>query len=120
MRILIVDDETRLQRALEMKLSITGFEVDVANDGAGAYKKIADDGYDLILLDLYMPEMDGKTLLHKLRNEETHKHLIYVISNHAVEEQKIITDNLADRYYFKPDIRLTDFITDIFNDTGGK
>lgn len=66
-RILIVDDEDRIRRLLKMYLEREGFIIDEAGDGLTALEKVMKDNYDLILLDLMLPEMDGIDVCHKIR-----------------------------------------------------
>ena len=67
--ILIVDDEAILARALELKLQKVGFGVFVVNNGLQAIKAIKKQSFDLILLDILMPEMDGWEVLSALKGK---------------------------------------------------
>ena len=58
-RVLIVDDEKNIVTALENILNDEGYEVYVADDGLGALKMIQSDPPDLVLLDIWLPGMDG-------------------------------------------------------------
>jgi DNA-binding response OmpR family regulator len=72
-RILIIEDEKTLARALELKLTHSGFEVKTVFNGEAGVELIQKESFDLILLDLIMPKMDGFTVLSVLkeRNVET-------------------------------------------------
>jgi PAS domain S-box-containing protein len=65
-RILIVDDEPDVADSLAEMLEILGHDVDLADSGAAALRRIADKDYDVILTDLRMPNVDGMTLYRKL------------------------------------------------------
>ena len=65
-RILIVEDETAISRLIEMSLSRAGYDCTVANDGLTAANCIEENGYDLALLDIMLPGLDG----YALRSEE--------------------------------------------------
>jgi len=67
--ILIVDDEVILARALELKLLKVGFDVTVAENGQLALEEVKKRAFDLILLDLLMPEMDGWEVLTTLKGK---------------------------------------------------
>lgn len=67
-RILIIEDERPLSRALELKLTAAGFEVTVAADGESGLAKAKDGSYDLVLLDLILPKMDGFRVLEELKD----------------------------------------------------
>lgn len=66
-QILIVEDERTLAQALSLKLTSVGFGTDICGTGKEAIDKVVANTYDLILLDLVMPEMDGFAVLAKLR-----------------------------------------------------
>lgn len=66
-RILLADDEKSFTDVYQELLETEGFTVEVANDGQSAYQAITQGGYDLILLDIIMPEMDGVSILKKLQ-----------------------------------------------------
>ncbi len=67
-RILLVEDDTALHDAFGMVLGTAGYIVDSAYDGKQALEHVAENQYDIILLDLLMPVMDGKTFLKKFDN----------------------------------------------------
>ncbi len=67
-KILIVEDEKPVSRALQIKLSKAGFEVKVASNGKEALEIIPKEKFDLILLDLVMPEVDGFRVLETIKN----------------------------------------------------
>ena len=67
-KVLAVDDEERLLELLESLLTLKGdFQVSTASNGEEALTKVEEEQPDLILLDVVMPQMDGPTLAHKLR-----------------------------------------------------
>jgi DNA-binding response OmpR family regulator len=68
-KILIVEDERPMARALDLKLTHAGFEVQSAFDGEEALKKIGEEKYDLVLLDLIMPKLDGFAVLEGIKNK---------------------------------------------------
>ncbi|MET3696158.1 two-component system response regulator ResD [Bacillus oleivorans] len=69
--ILVVDDEERIRRLLKMYLEREGFKIEEAQDGAEALNKAFATDYDLILLDLMMPEVDGIEVTRRLREKKS-------------------------------------------------
>ena len=67
LKILIADDNKLSQIVLKKKLESAGATVDVADDGTGVMRYLDDQDYDLIILDMYMPEMDGRETLSAIR-----------------------------------------------------
>lgn len=67
--IIVVEDEKDLRELYVQILSQQGFEVDQAVDGEEGYMKLSKKTYDLVLLDIILPKMDGLQLLEKLKNE---------------------------------------------------
>lgn len=70
MRLLVVEDEKRLNEMIAKSLRKAGYEVDACYDGDSADAYMASEGYDLIVLDLNLPGMDGMTLLRSLRERD--------------------------------------------------
>jgi DNA-binding response OmpR family regulator len=66
-RILVVDDDPKIARLLQRGLSLKGFEVTVAEDGARGREAWAAGGFDLVLLDVMLPEVDGLSLCAERR-----------------------------------------------------
>ena len=67
LKILFIEDDVMLIKAYQTKLAMEGFEVDTAFDGVEAIQKLGFNDYDLILLDLMMPKIDGFNVLEILR-----------------------------------------------------
>lgn len=100
-RVLVVDDEPQIIRFLRPSLRAAGYEVIVAVDGAEALKAAATQAPDVILLDLGLPDMDGKTVISELRAWS--KVPIVVLSARDREAEKIAALDLgADDYVNKP------------------
>src|SRR5215831_14351987 len=81
-RILIVDDEPGIRQSLKGVFEDEGFTTDVVSSGEECLKKIDQDSYDLVLLDIWLPKMDGLETLRKLREKSPRTHVI-MISGHA-------------------------------------
>jgi len=69
-KILVIDDEPEVVELLKKRLERVGYQVITATDGMGGFKKACEQKPDLILLDIIMPEVDGLTVLRRLRAEE--------------------------------------------------
>jgi two-component system KDP operon response regulator KdpE len=100
-RVLIVDDEPQIQRFLKPSLAAAGYDVIAALTGAEALKAAATQAPDVILLDLGLPDMDGKVVIAELRSWS--KVPIVVLSARDREAEKIAALDLgADDYVNKP------------------
>jgi two-component system KDP operon response regulator KdpE len=100
-RVLVVDDEPQILRFLRASLGASGFEVIEAETGAAALKRAAADAPEIIVLDLGLPDMDGKDVIRSLR--EWSEIPIIVLSARAREAEKIEALDLgADDYVNKP------------------
>jgi DNA-binding response OmpR family regulator/anti-sigma regulatory factor (Ser/Thr protein kinase) len=87
-KILVVDDEIDIVGWLKHALTHYGFEVAEAYDGIQALKAVAEDLPDLILMDLKMPRMDGRTAIRRLRKREESRDIpIVVLSAHPVSDE---------------------------------
>lgn len=83
-KILIVEDEKYLRELYVEILQDEGFQVDAAADGEEGYLALLKGGYDLVLLDIMLPRMDGLKILEKLKNETPPKRpngIIVILSN---------------------------------------
>ena len=69
-RILIVEDEEKMARFIELELSHEGYEVSKAADGRTALERALSGDFDLILLDIMLPELNGLEVLRRLRAEK--------------------------------------------------
>jgi DNA-binding response OmpR family regulator len=85
--ILIVEDERPLAHALELKLGHSGYETHTARTGVEGLKEAKTDKYDLILLDLILPELDGFALLEELHKAKKTTPIV-ILSNLGQEEDK--------------------------------
>jgi len=100
-RVLVVDDEPQIHRFLKPALVASGHEVESVEDGASAIRRAATWGPDVILLDLGLPDMDGKEVIRAIR--EWSKTPIVILSARDRESEKIAALDLgADDYVNKP------------------
>lgn len=102
MRILIVEDEKRLAENLRELLEENSYAVDVAFDGEDGLEKGLGEEYDLIILDLGLPKMDGITVCKKIREEEVKTPVLMLTARGGVEQKVEGLDAGADDYLPKP------------------
>lgn len=99
--ILIVEDEQRIARFLQIELEHEGFRVSTEGNGEKAYDLIRGGSFDLVLLDLMLPGMDGMTLCRKVR-EFSDIAIIMLTARDDVEDKVNGLDSGADDYMTKP------------------
>lgn len=105
MRILVVDDEIDLANAVATGLRREGYAVDVSNGGADALERLAFQPYDLVCLDLTMPDIDGLEVCRQLREnppETGSPRVLILTARDSVDERITGLDAGADDYLVKP------------------
>jgi CheY-like chemotaxis protein/anti-sigma regulatory factor (Ser/Thr protein kinase) len=101
-RILVVDDDKTTRLVLRRVLTSAGFSTAVAKDGVEALKAIDAGGFDLMLLDVWMPRMNGLELLAKLRTSKTRPRVVVMTSDDAPETLLKAVREQAFKYVHKP------------------
>ncbi|MER7314007.1 MULTISPECIES: response regulator transcription factor [Streptomyces] len=101
-RVLIVDDEASLAELLSMALRYEGWEVRSAGDGAGALSTARDFRPDAVILDVMLPDMDGLTVLGRLRRELPDVPVLFLTARDAVEDRIAGLTAGGDDYVTKP------------------
>jgi len=86
MKILLLEDELMLQSAMVEYLTDTGYEVDAFEDGVEAFENCINESYDLFILDINTPSLDGLSLLEKLQNEKIFVPTIFVSAITQIEQ----------------------------------
>ena len=102
MQILIVEDELKLAHALRRGLLEENYAVDLAFDGEEALEKSDLNEYDLIILDLMIPKVDGISVLRKIRKTNTSLPIIILTAKNSPEDKVRGLDEGADDYITKP------------------
>ncbi len=100
-RIFIVEDERRIARFVQIELEHEGFQTATEDNGRRAYERIMQEDYDLVLLDIMLPEMDGVTICRKVR-ELSSIPIIMLTAKAEVEDKVNGLDIGADDYMTKP------------------
>lgn len=101
-RILLVEDEENLREAVKMNLEIEGYEVEVADSGAMALKKLEDRRFNLLILDVMLPEIDGFTLCQRIRLNDAHTPILFLTAKDSSQDKITGLRMGADDYLTKP------------------
>jgi DNA-binding response OmpR family regulator len=101
-RILIVEDEPEIAAALAYDLRLDGYEVEVAGDGESASLRGREPGWDLILLDVMLPKMDGFDVCRELRKAGVRTPILFLTARTHEAEKVLGLDLGADDYVTKP------------------
>ncbi len=86
-RILVVDDEPDLTQVSTLALEYHGFKVDSFNDPQEALAKFKPGSYDLIILDIKMPKMDGFELYHKIKKKDNNANICFLTASELYYEE---------------------------------
>src|SRR5438874_8162032 len=87
MRVLLIEDHKPLCRAMKRGLEEEGFAVDVANDGEEGDFKARSAEYDVIILDLMLPKVDGLTLLRRWRSDGLSVHVLVLTARDRIDDK---------------------------------
>ena len=102
MRLLVVEDEKKLCDMIAKSLHQAGYEVDTCNDGEEALEMICAEMYDLIVLDLNLPGMDGMDILRELRKENEETKVLILSARSQIADKVEGLDAGANDYMEKP------------------
>src|SRR4030065_2232419 len=102
MRILLVEDEQRLSNIIKKGLLEEGYAVDVAYDGVEGQYLAESEEYDLIILDIMLPKIDGLTLCRTLREKSIKTPVLMLTAKTTIEDKVAGLDSGADDYMTKP------------------
>src|SRR6185312_5543615 len=102
MRILVIDDEKKLAELIAAALRAERYAVDTAHHGRTAWEMIETYDYDLIILDLMLPELDGAEILRRTRRRNDQVPILILTARDATEEKVRNFEAGADDYLTKP------------------
>jgi two-component system OmpR family response regulator len=102
MRVLVVEDYPPIQNAVARSLREAGFAVDTAANGEEGLWFASNNDYDVIVLDLMLPAVDGLTILHRLRGQGRSTHVLVLTARDTVQDRVRGLDAGADDYLVKP------------------
>jgi two-component system alkaline phosphatase synthesis response regulator PhoP len=100
--ILLVEDEENLQEALKLNLELEGYEVTGSYDGVDALNKVQQEHFDLIILDVMLPEMDGITVCETIRLTNTEIPILILSAKNSSADRVLGLKKGADDYLTKP------------------
>jgi len=101
-RVLVVEDSVPIQKAVAKGLREAGFAVDVSGDGEEGLWYATSNDYDVVVLDLMLPRVDGLTILKRLRSEGRSTHVLILTARDTVQDRVVGLDLGADDYLVKP------------------
>lgn len=106
-KILLAEDMAINQKIVSMSLKRLGYEVDIANDGIEAIEKYRNNHFDLILMDIQMPNMDGFEATSKIREIEVNENLkrsfiVALTANAVLHDKEKCFKSGMDHYITKP------------------
>ena len=102
MRILIIEDEIRLASTLQDLLEINGYTADICHDGESGLDNALSNIYDIVILDVMLPKLDGFTVLRALRSEGNATPVLMLTARSEVSDRVEGLDCGADYYLTKP------------------
>lgn len=102
MRLLVVEDEHSLREDIARKLRLSGYEVDACADGEAALETLAAERYDLVLLDLNLPKVDGMQVLRSLRQHDLETCVLILSARSEISDKVEGLDAGANDYLTKP------------------
>ncbi len=102
MRILVIEDEPLLAQSIRQGLLDEDYAVDVLHNGQEGYDHASVEEYDIILLDVMLPEMDGFTIAQKLRSEKNKTPIIFLTAKDTMHDKINGLDFGGDDYLVKP------------------
>lgn len=102
MKILVVEDEPTLNKIIAKRLKIEAYSVDSAFNGKEALEYISAADYDLLIVDIMMPEMDGLTLVKTIREQGSRVPVLFLTALDSTQDKVTGLDTGADDYLVKP------------------
>lgn len=100
--ILLVEDEENLQEALKLNLELEGYEVSIAGNGIDALRSVEREHFDLMILDVMLPEMDGITVCESIRIQNPDLPILILSARNSSADRVLGLKKGADDYLTKP------------------
>src|SRR6201995_1255751 len=101
-RVLLVEDEENLREAIKLNLELEGYEVEEADTGMKALRKAQEQRFNLIILDVMLPEMDGFDVCQKIRMTDIDTPIIFLTAKDTSQDKVAGFKHGADDYLTKP------------------
>ncbi|MBR4412232.1 MAG: response regulator transcription factor [Lachnospiraceae bacterium] len=102
MRVLIAEDEVATAKALKLLLEKSKYSVDIVHNGNDAWDYVSDGGYEVVVLDIMMPGMNGIEVLKKMRNNGIKTPVLMLTAKAEIEDRVAGLEAGADDYLHKP------------------
>ncbi len=102
MKLLLVEDDEKIARFVETGLKSSGFAVDIADTGRKGFDMAVDAPYDTLIIDIMLPELDGFSLIRKLREHKNNTPIIVLSARGRVDDRIKGLEAGADDYLTKP------------------
>lgn len=115
-RILIIEDNESYAGILQHKLTSAGFDIVLAGDGEAGINELKQNNFDLVMIDLLLPKMNGIRVMDEIRGLETLAGIpIIILTNLNPNEELLaaIKKNRPSDYMIKPDVTLDDIVNKI-------
>ncbi|HUF91543.1 MAG TPA: response regulator [Candidatus Limnocylindria bacterium] len=110
-RVLLVDDSISVRRFVGRMLTVGGFEVVTANDGAEAISRVAEGSFDVVITDLEMPRVNGYELIEDLRRRSSTRHVpVIVLTTRAGDKHVSLARRLGVEHYVTKPVDETTFV----------
>ncbi|MHB1920628.1 MAG: response regulator transcription factor [Chitinophagaceae bacterium] len=100
--ILLVEDEENLQEALKLNLELEGYEVTAVDNGSSALKAVKNEYFDLIILDIMLPEMDGIAVCENIRIQNNDVPIMFLSAKNSSSDRVLGLKKGGDDYMTKP------------------
>lgn len=101
-RLLVVDDDNEIRELLEFDLAQSGYQIDTAADGVEGLNKALNSHYDLVLLDVMMPKMNGYDVCKNIRKSKPETPVLLLTAKGTINDKTTGFDSGADDYIVKP------------------
>lgn len=101
-RLLIVDDDNEIRDWLELDLKLSGYSVETAKDGAEGLQKVLNGNFDLMVLDVMMPKMNGFEVCQNVRKSNKNIPIILLTAKGTIDDKITGFNSGADDYLVKP------------------
>jgi DNA-binding response OmpR family regulator len=102
MKVLIVEDQPKVARALQEGLAAEGYETTVSHTGEDAFFRVSTESYDVVLLDLTLPDRDGLEILKALKRRDVETRVLVLTARDTTDDRVKGLDSGADDYLVKP------------------
>ncbi len=101
-KILVVEDDEKIARVIQLELEYANYKIDIAHTGKSALERLENENFDLILLDVMIPKLNGLEVLRRVREQNEDVKIIMLTARDAVMDKVSGLDSGANDYMTKP------------------